>query len=498
MALEAAFRRLQIRLAERLSRDRNQQLLQESFALLQQAQFDQLEQLPPVQRQQGLQGVEAIERAYSAPNLVALVDLPFALLFVVLLLLLAPPLGGIALIFLLLALVGGLLLRHRLATRLQQLRQQQLVGQALSDSVSHAAETVRLFDQQQTLQQRWQAHLQQWLPLRRQVARLQGGVQGLGQTLQALLSITLYATGALLVVRGHLDMGTLIGANILALRALGPVQRFTALAEVAEQARQAFSTLQQLQQLPLERRGGTQLGELRGELTLHQLMLLPKGATQPLFERIDLTLPPGAVLAVTGSSGSGKSALARLLLALLPPTQGQILVDGVDLRQIDPQWWRQQLMFVPQEPRFLNATLRENLLAVNPNLDDAALLALLTECGLASFVERSSEGLATPIQRQGLTLPLGLRRRLALARALATDGRILLLDDAGSEGDEAGRRLLYQALLRRSQQGCSVVLMSRDPLLLQGAGWILDLDHKPVPQLRQRTIAAVSSGGGDG
>jgi len=112
---------------------------------------------------------------------------------------------------------------------------------------------------------------------------------------------------------------------------------------------------------------------------------------------------------------------------LLAPSRGQVVVDGVDLAQVAPEWWRRQLVYLPQEPGFMNATVRENILAFNPNLDEVGLNTVIREAGLESFFATSQKGFDMELVGGGRNLPLGIRRRLALARALACDGRLVIL-----------------------------------------------------------------------
>ncbi len=188
-------------------------------------------------------------------------------------------------------------------------------------------------------------------------------------------------------------------------------------------------------------------------------------------------------MVVAGSNGAGKTTLARLIVGLLEPTRGKILVDGVDLAQIVPEWWRKQIVYLPQEPGFLNATIRDNLLAGNPDLDDGALNELIRAAGLKSFIDQSPEGFDTPLTANGANLSLGVRRRLALARALATDGMLVVIDDPTEGLDTEGAQLVIDTINKLAGRGRTIVVFSHDPQILAAAPHYVDLNSKPVPKL---------------
>ncbi|MBT7943457.1 MAG: ATP-binding cassette domain-containing protein, partial [Alphaproteobacteria bacterium] len=412
--LEFGFRQVRLRLAAFVNAPYDEGLTNSSFAILTGAKSNAIESLTPGLRQQIMSGADTIQNAYSAPNVAALLDVPFALIFVAVLFLLSPPLAIIVLVFLALVFTTAMLTLSSLRQPTREMtitggRRNALVGSAIS-----AADTVRAFNAQKLIRKQWRNESGLFQRLIRTITGRQGLVQSISASAQALMSVSVITVGAVLVVRGHLDIGGMIGANILASKALGPIIKLAQMGESFAKARQATGLLQEFSKVPLERTEGSALDNYTGRVEFQDLAFIHPGQRAPLFESLSLKLEPGALLPISGANAAGKTTMARLLVGLLEPTRGKILVDGVDLGQVVPEWWRTQIVYLPQEPEFLNSTFRENLQGANTNLDDAALNTLARTAGLKSFIDQSPDGFDTRMEKNGGNLSLGIRRRFAL------------------------------------------------------------------------------------
>ncbi|MGB0682647.1 MAG: ATP-binding cassette domain-containing protein [Magnetovibrionaceae bacterium] len=491
--LEFGFRQVRLRIAHAVSATADAKLNEATFGMLTGTKSAAIDLLPAHTRREVVQGVETVQGAYAASNLAAVLDVPFALLFLGVLYLLAPPLAFIAAVVLAFVLFCSLitLLSLRGPTKdliATQGRRGILVGSALT-----AADTVRAFTGAGFLRGNWGEESTLFARLKRIVGGRNALLQNLTQSSQAIMGAAVIATGAFLVVRGELDVGALIGANILAARAVGPIAKFAQLSEQFAKAGQSLTMLREFLKLPVERVQGSGLSVIKGRLDFQDLAFAHPGANRVVFEKLTLRVEPGSVLVVTGGNGTGKTTLARLLAGLLEPVRGQILVDGVDIAQLAPEWWRRQLIYLPQEPKFLSATIRENLMAFNPNLDDARLAQLVSAAGLRSFLDQSNQGLDTPLPGGGETLALGIRRRLALARALACDGRIAILDEPTEGMDTEGANAVYAVMNRLAEQGRTIIAFSHDPNIAKGAAQVLDLNVKPTPRVLAQAASQSAS-----
>jgi len=177
---------------------------------------------------------------------------------------------------------------------------------------------------------------------------------------------------------------------------------------------------------------------------------------------ISLTIPADSITALVGASGSGKSTLARLLLGLAQPESGQIVVNGVDLTQLDQAAWRSQLAWVPQQPFFFSATIRENLLLGRPDADDQAIQQALTAASLTGVIDALPEGLATRLGDRGAGLSGGELRRLALARVFLRDASLVVLDEPTAGLDADNEQLVLDAVERLAGRRTMLIISHRE------------------------------------
>ncbi|CAK0756870.1 ABC transporter [uncultured Gammaproteobacteria bacterium] len=479
LAGEHGFRRLRLRLAETIVGDAEQRLATGVFGLLLTARADALAARPPGERIEVLRGLDRAEAALGASTLAGLADVPFSGLFLAALALLSPVLALIAAGFCLAAAADTWLVRRRLATPTAELATLAGRGGALVATAVATADTVRQFRAGGRLMARWQEIDTQVRDLRRTIARRQHDAASFTQAAQGLMGVAVIGVGALLVVNGALDVGALIGANLIAARALAPILRLVNTAEALIQAEQGLAAARRFAAIAVEPEGGRFLPGWNGRLTLDRVSFTPPGAGTPLFSDLSLTLEPGGVLVITGRNGTGKTSLLRLLAGLAESDRGEIRIEGVDLRQVSLGWWRRQVSYVPQEPVFADGPLGDTLRAVQPEAAEAGDIALwrcLERVGLKSWLDRQPQGLNLLLNDGGRTLAPGLRRRLALARALLIDGPLVLLDEPSEGLDREGAGMVYALLIDLVRRGRTLVVVSHDPVILRGAQLLLRLD----------------------
>jgi len=482
--LQYGFRVIRTALLSQINEEPDRVLPQEALQNIAAARFGAVAALPREQLAEVMTDIQKVQAGWEPANIVPLIDVPFVLLYLAALALLSPLLALITLIGTTAGLATGawsLAGNNRLTKRLADMFTSYRTREI---KALHAAETLRAFNGAEYLAGFRKDKLDLLSQLRRQLAFRREKSASLMSSLGSLQSVFIYSIGAVLVVLGDLNVGILIGANILASRAFQSVVQLFRSVHLFRQAEQSRQTLEKMAALPKEKKEGIALRQYSGRLRLQDVSFGYVGGSGPLYESLSLTLEPGRILVVTGGNGTGKTTLARQVAGLFDCSRGEILADEVNLRQLAMPWWRQQLIYLPQEPDFLLATIRDNICLGGP-LDDVRLNQAVRAAGLREFLDRTAEGLETGIADPA-RIPPGIRKRIALARAMATDGQLVLFDEPTEALDPEGCATVYNLLNQFSQAGKTMVICTNDPYIIKAGHLQLDLNRKPVPQISQK------------
>jgi ATP-binding cassette subfamily B protein len=192
--------------------------------------------------------------------------------------------------------------------------------------------------------------------------------------------------------------------------------------------------------------GAAPLPDGRGRVELRDVSLTFEGAARPALEQVDLAVAAGSTVALVGGTGSGKTSLVSLLPRLYDATEGTVLIDGADVRDVDPASLRREIAVVTDDPFLFSATVHDNIAYARPDATRAEVEAAARRAHADGFVHELPDGYETLLGERGLTLSGGQRQRIAIARALLANPRILVLDDATSSVDATTEQEIKLAL----------------------------------------------------
>jgi len=227
--------------------------------------------------------------------------------------------------------------------------------------------------------------------------------------------------------------------------------------------------------MPVATQDGTAIGKQTFRIECREVCFTYPYTHSPVLDGVEFSIESGETLCVYGGNGVGKSTLAKILCNMIRPSSGTVLVEGVNLEQISPVWWFNNIVYLPQEPSFLNGSIRSNFLSFNPELKANNIHALLDKVGLLALVDENPEGLDQKLQDHGRRLSLGVRRRLALARALSRDGALVILDEPTEGMDPEGSAAVYSVLNELVQKNRTVIVFSHDRTIVRGAHKLVNL-----------------------
>jgi ATP-binding cassette subfamily B protein len=208
---------------------------------------------------------------------------------------------------------------------------------------------------------------------------------------------------------------------------------------------------------------------------------------------VDFEIPAGETIAIVGHTGSGKSTLVSLIPRLIDPTSGAVYLDDMNLRDLDPEWLRRHIGFVPQETFLFSATLADNIAWGAEDAAEADIARAADLAGLAPDIASFPDGYRTMIGERGLTLSGGQKQRVAIARAILRDPRILILDDALSSVDTLTEERILNGLAG-VMRGRTTILISHRVSTVQNAGRIFVIEHGEIAE--QGTHSELVANGG--
>lgn len=460
-------------------------LSREIFARLMQLRVDQLP--PSVGSLAGqVRGYEQVRGFYTASTLFTLIDLPLGLFFIVVIMLVGSPLvAAVPLVFGLAALWMGLSIRKRIM-------RQAMAGAALSNmKTGLLVEAVEGMETIKSGQGNWK-FLSRWIGVNQQtihndlhMRHLNESVGYMSASIQQVSYAGLVVAGAWVVMQGQMTMGALIACSILSGRILAPVMALPSMLVQHAHAKAAMESLEALYRIKIDNEDSTQVlvpERLKGHFEVQEAKFA-YGDHPPALVVQKLSITPGERVVVLGPIGAGKSTLLRLLSGLYQPTEGRVLVDGMDLAHIHRQVVAQHVGYLQQEHRLFQGTLRENLLVGLPDPGDDAILQAMQRTGMSRFVAQHPKGLERPIAEGGKGLSGGQKQLLAFTRLILTGPEVMLLDEPTATMDEEQERACLRVLAEEANAGKTMVIVTHKPALLPlatrivviaGSGIVLD------------------------
>lgn len=325
-------------------------------------------------------------------------------------------------------------------------------------------QTVKGFGQERSEARAFMGTTRELMGLNVRQGALGGGLWTLADALCGLATGLVLGYGGWLCLKGKIEAGTLVSFLSLAVGYVyGPIVRFLTVLDPIARSQAAlgriFRTLDTENPIK-DKPGAIPMPKIEGRVRFENVWFEYEPG-QPVLKGIELDVLPGQTVALVGFSGSGKTTITSLLLRNYDPTSGRLTVDGTDLRDVQIESYRQQVGVVAQESVLFNTTIRENIRYGRVDATDAEVEAAAIAASIHDAIIDLPDGYDTKIGEEGIKLSVGEKQRMAIARALLADPRILILDEATSSLDSATEALLQAALDRLMEGRTSFVVAHR-------------------------------------
>jgi PrtD family type I secretion system ABC transporter len=428
-------------------------------------------------RVQAVRDFDMMRQVFTSPAATAVLDTPWTIVFVAVCFFIHPYIGALTLaggvVLLLIALRHEQVLRP-VITEAATLAPRYYSGQ---DADRAAADSARALGMRGALIARHLTWRNELLENQTRTTFVQSAYGSLSRWWRLILQSAVLGLGAYLAVNQQISPGALIAGSILAARALAPLEQVVGGWRQIEQARVAYKSLVALIDGAPEDRNFTALPAPTGQLSFENISVRLPGANRFALGRVSFSVTPGEVFAVIGSSGAGKSALARTAVGAIAPEGGSVRIDGANIADWDPDKLGPYIGYMPQEVQLVAATVAENIRRFSPATatTDSMIVEAAQAAGVHELILRLPNAYDTVLGPGGRGVSLGQGQRIALARALYGNPPLLVLDEPNAHIDGEGEIALVQAIRAAAQRGAAVLLVAHKPTVLATADRILIL-----------------------
>lgn len=412
---------------------------------------------------------DTLREFFTSATLVAIIDLPFIFFFIWVISLIAGPLAMVPLIAVPLVILSGLFIQPFLARIAESSMLTNMSKQSVLVETLNGIETVQATGSGRLMRRRFEEASDAQSDLGLKNRMLSNFAINSAASIQQLAQIVTIFYGVFLIQEGTITMGAMIAAVILGGRTLAPLSQLAAAMSRANGARQAYRSLsavmnddpnqQQVVRSRLSR------PHLVGAVEFKNVSYIFPGASSPIIRNLSLKIPEGQKVAIMGRMGSGKSTMSRLISGLIEPSEGSVLIDGVDLRQIDKSDVRRNVGVMLQETWLFSGTVKENLQMGFYEYDDAHLLQIARVSGVDDFVAGHPLGYDMELRERGEGLSGGQRQSINLARALLHNPNLLVLDEPTSSMDTGTEKSVIARLKAWSKDRTLIMVTHRNTLL---------------------------------
>ena len=429
-----------------------------------------------------LKDFESVRSFFTTATMTALIDLPFAIIFLAVIYYIGGYIVLVPLITMALILAYALFIRKPLQESIESSHEASAKKNGILIETLQNIETVKTMRMSGKMQWLWEESTGEIAEKNLRSRLLSSSIPNVTNLFIQLNTVFVIVLGVFLIQEFELTMGGLIAVVILTSRTVAPMGQAAALISNYADAKTSYNVLNEIVQKEAERPAGRDFVErprFQGKIEFKNVSFSYPGSKIPALSNVSFVINPKEKVAIIGRIGSGKSTIAKLILKLYEPTSGTILIDDIDITQIDPADLRRYIAYVPQEINLFKGTIKDNIISSEQHPDVADVIYASQVSGVEEFVRTHPLGYEMPIGERGSGLSGGQKQSVGIARALMQNSSIMIMDEPSNAMDQTTESQLL-ANLKEPLQPQTLLLITQKLSLLEMSDRIIVMHHSKV------------------
>jgi len=430
-----------------------------------------------------LREFDTIRNFFTSSTMAVLIDLPFAILFLIITYFIASYLVIVPLIFMALIICYTFFIKDPLQKSIKSTYEASAKKSGILIETLSGLETIKTMGATGNVQWNWEEATGEIASKSVKSKMITASITTVTAFLVQLNTVGIILFGVYMIQDVKLTMGGLIAAVMLSSRAIAPMGQFAGLLSNFEQTKQAYEGLQKIMEMPVERPDGKKFvrrNTFSGKIEFKNVSFTYPESTKSSLDRVNFVINAGEKVGIIGRNGSGKTTIEKMILGLYSPTEGSVLIDGIDINQVDPADLRRNIGYVPQDVMLFKGTVRANIVYKAPYVDDMQIIKAAKVSGVDEYVDSHPLGFDMPVLERGEGISGGQRQAIAVARAFLLDCPIILLDEPTNSLDSSVEFKLKNNLKHNTKDKTMILITHKisllelvDRLIVVDAGKIL-------------------------
>lgn len=429
-----------------------------------------------------LKDFDAVREFFTSASIIGFVDLPFTLLFIFVIYQLAGNLAFVLIGLILIVMIVSFILQFPLKSLIRKSTKSSEAKHGLLVESIHGLETIKSIGSDGRFRSRYGDYVAENAAYGQQSRFTSALGVNFSAFVQQTASIIIVLFGMYMVKDGDLSVGGLIAAVILGGRAIAPIGQVANLMAKYHQASGAMKTLDSIMSQPVERPADKQFlhrPDLEGAVRFDKVGFAYPHTDRKVLDGVSFSIKAGEKVGIIGRVGSGKSTISKLLMGLYDPSEGEIMLDDTDHRQIDPADIRRNTAYIAQDVFLFSGNIRDNIAASMPHASEADILNAAKLAGVHEFVSRHPMGYDAPVGEHGNNLSGGQKQAVALARAILLKPKIMVCDEPTNAMDMQSEQNFIK-YIHEDVKDTTLIIVTHKTTMLPALDRIILIDNGKV------------------